>query len=239
MNKVIELYHTLNPVVVDAFDNVVANVCHHREKNGYKSYMLTGSEPSVGTTTVAIELSISLSRTGWKTLLSDADMRKNSAYKRLNENTFTGLTDYIQGKTDTNSIIYPTNTDLLDYMPCGHIKDTNPLRLLYSHRTSKLLSILNSSYDFVIIDVPASNSAVDPHILSSKADATILVTALNGANRKYLEEARERLIKDGANLIGVIQNRLSMEAYKDYLKDYDYFTEKRYLRGNHLSFDKL
>lgn len=239
MNKVINLYHTTNSAVVDAFDNVVANVCLQREKNGYKSFLLTGCEPGVGTTTIAIELSIALARTGWKTLLLDADMRKNPAYKRLSENIFTGLTDYILGKTDENSIIYETNTDYLDYMPCGSTKDKNPLRMLYSHRLSKLLSILNSSYDFVIIDVPALNSSVDPHILSVKADAAILIAALDGSSRKYLEEARERLIKDGANLIGVIQNKVSMDAYKDYLKDYDYFTEKRYLHGNHLSFDKI
>lgn len=239
MNKTIELYQTSNSVVIDAFDNVVANVCLHREKNGYKSFMLTGCEPSVGTTTIAVELSIALARTGWRTLLLDADMRKNTAYKRLNENIFVGLTDYILGKTDEASIIYGTNTDLLDYIPCGNIKGNNPLRMLYSHRTTKLLSVLNSAYDFILIDVPALNSSVDPHILSVKADATILVAALDGSSKKYLEEARERLIKDGANIIGVIQNKVSMEAYKDYLKDYDYFTEKKYLHGNHLSFDKL
>lgn len=239
MNKIINLYHTSNATVVDAFDNVVANLCLQREKNGYKSFLLTGCEPGVGTTTVAIELSISLARTGWKTLLLDADMRKNPSYKRLSEGVTVGLTDYILGKSAENGIVYDTNTEFLDYLPCGSTKDKNPLRLLYSHRMSKLLSIMNSSYDFVIIDVPALNSSVDPHILSAKADATVLVAALDGSSRKYLEEARERLIKDGANLIGVIQNKLSMAAYKDYLKDYDYFTEKRYLHGNHLSFDQI
>lgn len=186
MNQTIDLYYTKNPVVNDAFDSVVANICLYHEKHGYKSFMLTGCEPGVGTTTIAIELSIALSRTGWKTLLLDADLRKNPVYKRLNEGITLGLTDYITGRADEEQIIYPTNTELLDYIPGGQVKAINPLRLLYSHRTTKLLSILTGSYNYVIIDVPALNSSADPHILSAKADATILVAALDGSNRKYL-----------------------------------------------------
>lgn len=236
-NIIINLYRTTNSVVVDAFDNVVANICLQHDRKGYKSFLLTGCEPGVGTTTVAVELAISLSQTGWKTLLLDADMRKNSAYKRLSENVIIGLTDYIGGKADEENIVYRTNMELLDYIPCGNVRDINPLRMLYSQHMAKLLSMLNNVYDYVIIDVPAVNSSVDPHILSVKADAAILVTTLNGASRKYLEEARDRLIKDGANIIGVIQNRVSTEAYKEYIKDFDYFSEKKYLRGNHLSND--
>lgn len=237
MDKTINLYRTTSPMVIDAFDSVVANICLQREKNGHKSFLLTGCEPGVGTTTIAVELAISLSQTGWKTVLLDADIRKNPAYKRLNIELITGLVDYILGKADETKIIHKTNMDLLDYIPSGYVGHSNPLRLFYSHRLAKLLNILNEQYDFVIIDVPAVNSCVDPHILSVKSDATIIVAALDGSNRKYLIEAREHLLKDGANLIGVIQNKLSIDEYKDYIKDYDYFTEKKYQHGNHLSLD--
>ncbi|MBQ3583706.1 MAG: CpsD/CapB family tyrosine-protein kinase [Lachnospiraceae bacterium] len=237
MNKTINLYRNNNSIVLDAFDTVVANISLQRERHGYKTFVLTGCEPYVGTTSTAIELAISLSLTGWNTLLLDADMRKNSAYKRLNENIIVGLADYIRGRVDESSIIYKTNMEYLDYIPCGSIKDDNPLRMLYSQNMSILLSFLRETYDYVIIDVPASNTSVDSHILSVKADATILVVALDGSSRKYLEEARDRLTKKGANIIGVIQNKVSMDAYKEYTKDFDYFTKKKYLHGNHLRFD--
>ena len=236
MEQQVSLYKNSSSKVTDAFDNVVANICLQREKKGYKSYLLTGVEPGVGTTTVAIELAMALAETGWKTLLLDADMRKNSAYKRLGENLFVGMTDYIRGSVDETKIIYGTNIENLDYVPCGNVKDSNQLRMLYSHRMSKILNILNACYDYVIIDVPALNSAVDPHIFAMKTDATIIVAALDGSSKKMLEEARDKLVKDGANIIGVIENKVTMEAYKDYKKDFDYFTEKKYLHGNHLSF---
>lgn len=236
MSKIINLYRNNNPTVTDAFDTVVANICLQQEKNRYKSFLLTGCEPGVGTTTIAVELAISLSNTGWKTLLLDADMRKNSAFKRLNEDIFIGLTDYVNGKAEEKDIIYKTNMDRLDFIPCGILKDDNPLRMLYSQNMSILLSSLHNTYDYIIIDVPSINSSVDSHILSVKADATILIAALDGSSRKYLEEARQHLINEGSNLIGVIQNKISMVNYKEHTKDFDYFNEKKYLQGNHLRF---
>ena len=39
-NTVINLYHTSNTTVIDAFDGAVANLCRQREKHGYKSFLL-------------------------------------------------------------------------------------------------------------------------------------------------------------------------------------------------------
>ena len=239
LESVINLYHTSNTTVIDAFDGAVANLCRQREKHGYKSFLLAGCEPGAGTTTVSLELSIALARTGWKTLLIDADMRKNVAYKRLNENINRGLVDYIVGTCEEDEIIYPTNVEFLSYISSGNTRDRNPLRLFYSHRTSKLLSILENMYDFIIVDSPALNSCIDSHILAGKCNSTILVAALDGSSKKVLEDDYEKLTKEGVSISGVIENKISLDSYKNYLKDYDYFQEKKYLHGNHLSFDKF
>lgn len=230
MNKQISLYRCNNRIVNDAFDSVVANICLQHEKNNYKSFLLTGCEPGVGTTTISVELAISLSIAGWNTLLLDCDMRKNMKYKRLNEEAIFGLADYVKGTVFENDIIYQTDWKGLDYVPCGIIGNDTPLRMLYSQNMSRLMNTLHSDYDYIIIDVPSINSSVDSHILSVKSDATILIAALDGSSRRYLEDAREHLIKDGANVIGVIQNKVAMNAYKAFTKDYDYFNKKRYLK---------
>lgn len=237
MKKTIELYRNSNPIVVDAFDTVVANICLQHERHNYKSFLITGCEPSVGTTSISIQLAMSLALTGWHTLLLDGDMRKNSNYKRLSENIFIGLADYIRGNAEESDIIYPTNINTLDYIPFGNLKDESPLRVLYSQNLSILLTSLHQMYDYIIIDAPAANTSVDSHIMSVKANATILVSTLDGSSRKYLEQAREQISKSGGNVIGVIPNKASIASYKEYVKDFDYFSNKRYLHGNHLRFD--
>ena len=125
--KEVELYRCKNQHVTDAYDKAVFNICLQREKNGYKSFHLCGCEPGVGTTSVVMELAISLSCAGWKTVILDGDLRKGNNYKRLNADNKKGLADYVRGDIGKKDMIYKTNWPLLDYIPCGTINGENPL----------------------------------------------------------------------------------------------------------------
>ena len=230
MNNVINLYRCKDEIVNDAYDRAVVNIYLQKEKKGYKSFLLCGSEAGVGTTSTSVELAISLSVAGWKTILVDGDLRKGSKYKRLNEDAKQGLSDYICSRARLEDCIYSTNWELLHYIPCGISKEESPVRMLCSANMDKVMKKLQDEYDFVIIDVPSLNSAVDAQILTVKTDATILVTALHSSKRRCLEEARKQLVKAGGNLIGVIENKVDMEEYKKYIKDYDYFKQKKFAK---------
>ncbi|SEQ02501.1 capsular exopolysaccharide family [Lachnospiraceae bacterium RM5] len=229
MKNEVTLYRCKNKIVTNAFNTVVANICLRHDKNNYTSFLLTGCEPLVGTTTMTVELAISLSIAGWKTVIIDCDMRKKLKYKRISSNIESGLVNYVRGTADKDDIIYPTNWENLNYISSGYLVDDDPLKMLYSHNLQILLDELEKEYDYVLIDVPSINSSVDSLILSVKSDATILVASLDGASNKYLSDARKKLEKEGANVIGVIQNKISQKEYKKYTKDYDYFLKKKYL----------
>lgn len=232
MNKVINLYRCNDEIINDAYDRAVVNIYLQKEKNGYKSYLLCGSEAGVGTTSTSVELAISLSVAGWKTILVDGDLRKGNKYKRLNEENQVGLSDYVCGSASWEECIYQTNWDGLNYIPCGNAQKESPVRMLCSVSMDKVMKKLQEEYDFIIIDVPSLNSSVDAQILTVKTDASILVTALNSAKKKALEEARKQLVAAGGNLIGVIENKVDMDEYKKYIKDYDYFKQKKYAKVN-------
>lgn len=232
MNNVINLYRCKDEIINDAYDRAVVNIYLQKEKKGYKSFLLCGSEAGVGTTSTSVELAISLSVAGWKTVLVDGDLRKGSKYKRLNEETKVGLSDYICGTANWQDCIYKTNWELLNYIPCGTAQEESPVRMLCSVNMDKVMKKLQEEYDFIIIDVPSLNSSVDAQILAVKADASILVTALKSSKRRSLEEAKNQLVAAGGNLIGVIQNKVDMEEYKKYIKDYDYFKQKKFAKSD-------
>ena len=232
MSKVINLYRCKDEIINDAYDRAVVNIYLQKEKKGYKSFLLCGSEAGVGTTSTSVELAISLSVAGWKTILVDGDLRKGNKYKRLNEENQVGLSDYICGAANWDECTYKTNWERLSYIPCGNAQEESPVRMLCSVNMDKVMKQLQEEYDFIIIDVPSLNSAVDAQILTVKTDASILVTALNSAKKKSLEEARNQLVAAGGNLIGVIQNKVDMDEYKKYIKDFDYFKQKKYAKVN-------
>ncbi len=230
MSKVINLYRCDDEIINDAYDRAVVNIYLQKEKNGYKSFLLCGSDTGVGTTSISVELAISLSVAGWKTILIDGDLRKGNTYKRLNESVNLGLSDFICSKAPLEECIYDTNWELLHYIPSGVFHDESPVRQLCSVNMEKAMKQLQDEYDYIIIDVPSLNSSVDAQILAVKADATILVTAMKLSTMKSLEEAKKQIEKAGGNIIGVIENRVDMAEYKKFIKDYDYFEQKKYIR---------
>lgn len=228
MENEVTLYRHKEKIVQDAFDRAVFNVCLQKEKYGHKSFTICGCEPGVGTTSIAVELAIALSIAGWHTLLLDGDLRKGNDYKRLNENKKAGLADYIKKDITLTEIIVRTNWDKLEYIPCGDSAEENPLQLLYSYRMAAFINEVYEKYDYIIIDAPSISTSVDAHIFSVKSDATILAAAINGGKKKYLEEAKKQLEKNGANVIGVIENKVPRKEYKQYNRDYDYFDERKF-----------
>lgn len=230
VNSAISLYRNKNSVVTDAFDRTIFNICLQKEKYGHKIFLLCGCEPRVGTTTISVELAISLSIAGWRVLLLDGDLRKEKEYKRLNDGTLVGLADCINGAAGREEIIRKTNWYNLDYMPSGNVDNYSPINLLYANRMVGIIDEVKNDYDFILIDAPALSAAVDASIFAVKADATILIAAMDGRKRKWLEQTYELLVSSDVNVIGVIENRVDMKEYKSYINNFNYFKNKQYIK---------
>ena len=226
----LDIYRNRDYKLNDAFDQAVMNIHIQRERKGYKTFTICGCEPGDGTTTVAINLAAALASSGWKTVLVDGDMRKKNMFKRLNEETTIGLSNYLTEQVTINEIIYETTTDMLSYIPCGDLTN-NPVRLLCSTKMDEAKKALMERFDFVIFDMPAMNAAMDANVMAVKSDACILVVASGETSKKGLASAVNTLKEEDANLLGVIINKTEMDEYKRYRKDYDYFKKERYVEN--------
>ncbi len=227
--KKLEIYKNDNYILNDAFDQSVMNLHILKKQNGYKSFVICGCETGDGTTTVAINLAAALASSGWKTVLIDGDMRKKNRYKRLNENVSEGLSDYLMDRVSLDKIICETTTDNLSYIPCGELID-NPVRLLCSNKMSAARNELANTYDFIIYDMPAVNAAMDAKVIAVNVDATIIVSSIGDTSKRGLIEAANSLAEAKANIIGTIINKVDMEQYVSYHRDYDYFQKERYAK---------
>ena len=230
MNKEkLNIYRNDNTILNDSFDQAVMNIHIQVEQHGYKTFVICGCEAGDGATTTAINLAAAFALAGIKTVLIDGDMRKKKAYKHLNESTAEGLSNYLRYLCDLEDIIYETTTDNLSYIPCGELIN-NPLRTLCSTKMSSLKKELEDEFDLVIYDMPAINAAMDAKMIAVKADAVILVSSMNKTSKKGLISAANTLSDAKINLIGTIINKVSMDEYKRYRKDYDYFDDEKYVK---------
>lgn len=230
MSATISLYRNEDTNITNAYENAVLNLTLSKDQNGYKAFVLCGCEPGVGTTSTVVELAISLALAGSTTIILDGDLKKENDYKKLNDDLEYGLVDYIKDDVEIDKITFKTSWDNLEYIPCGNLQGKNKLQMLYSPKIKTLVEYLKTIYDYVLIDAPAISSSLDSVLLAMKSDAVILVSALNGSKKKNLEFAMEQIKDSGANLIGVIQNKVSMKEYRQYASDYDYYNNHKFLK---------
>ena len=94
-----------------------------------------------------------------------------------------------------------------------------------------LLNEWKKEYDYVIIDVPSLASAVDAKIIAGQVDGVVMVASLRYSSRKAISQAKMALENAGANILGIVANRVDRREYKKNVRDYDYFTKKKYKSG--------
>ncbi len=227
----IELYVNNSQVMNDAIDRIVVEI-HNKKKEtgGAKKILLTGCGPQCGSTSTCIGLGIAFSAAKWKTLIIDCDIRKQRDYKKLNDNTDNGLSDFLLGENDDNDnyeeIIYKTNFENLSYIPCGKFA-ASPARLFCSGMMKELLKYADEQYDYVIFDFPSISVAPDAQILFGDVDGIILVSALEGVTKRQIKNAKQKIQPFADKYYGMIINKIDMKMYKKYIKKYDYYFVNR------------
>jgi protein-tyrosine kinase len=226
MKKIVQLYQYSNPILNDAFNRTVVEFHLRKNKEGYKSCLLCGCNAGVGTTTIAISLAISMALSGCKTVLVDGDMRKDNRNQRLNETVGMGLSDYLHEEETLEKIIYNTNYEFLSYIPSG-IKNLDTVELICSERMDSFINQLSENYDFVLIDMPSLNSAVDVNVIATKTDSVVLIVAQGKSSKRQLQVTKRQLETAGANIIGVIMNQITRSEYKKHIEKYDYFKQEK------------
>lgn len=228
MKKLIEFYSSTNYFINDAIDRIVVEIHLKKQRDGYKKFMLSGCEPGVGTTTIAISLAISMAASGLKTILIDGDLRKIAKHKRLNEKTEIGLSEFLSGEALYSQAIYDTNHKNLFFIPGGE-KTVNPISLLCSDKVDEILEQLCKDYDYIILDMPSITTSVDPNVIASKMDGIILVSEYGKTDIRSVRESKEVLNKAGGNIVGIILNKINTKEYGHIMKNYDYYKKQRYI----------
>lgn len=189
-----------------------------------KVIAVTSVQSDEGKSTTSTNLAIAFARSGYNTLLIDADMR-NSIMSGIfkTRDKITGLTDYLAGAADLSNGLCDTNVENLFVIEAGQISP-NPTALLQSRNFGMMVGILRNHYDYIIIDTPPIGIVIDAVIIAQKCDASALVVESGNVKRKALQKAKEQLEQTGTPFLGVILNKYDtqLEKYGSYGNYGDY-----------------
>lgn len=187
-----------------------------------KVIVITSSNAGEGKTTTAANMAVTFAQSGKKVLIIDADLRKPTMHKVFKLTSRQGLTSIISRHTDedfdyVNRNVFPN----LDILTCGIIPP-NPSELLSSESMRNYLKKAREEYDNIFIDTSPIGNITDGVLLSSMADAVIIVARAGKVSKEAIKRTRESLDKVGANIIGVVLNSLSRHSNNKYYYYYYY-----------------
>lgn len=179
-----------------------ANIRFMSVDDPIRSIVITSSVPNEGKTTVSINLAQAIATSGKRVLLVEADMRRRSLAAKLGVRAPAGTYAVLTDAVALSAAVVGTSTPnlyLLDTEP----NIPNPADMIASKRFKRLSHQALDHYDYVIYDTPPVSTFVDAAILSTLADATVLVVRPNHVKRSQMVEAYEQLQKADANVIGI------------------------------------
>ena len=190
---------------------------------------LTSCTPNEGKSTTIANLAVVLTQAGKSVLLIDCDMRNPTVHKNFNLSNKVGLSSCISMGTAVADAVQETGIEGLDALTAGVIPP-NPSELLGSERMKNILQRAKEEYDYVLIDTPPVLPVTDSLVLGSMVDGLILVIDSGEVKVEMAREVKNQLVHAGANILGVVLNKVRSEHH-GYGYGYYYYYGHESARG--------
>jgi receptor protein-tyrosine kinase len=170
-----------------------------------RCYLLTGSSPSEGKTTSAINLATSLAQTGARVLLLELDLRRPMMSRTLGIKPTRGTEHVISSRTrlaDALTLVRSGGAEL----EVLAVSSPNPQLAdsLSYDVVAPLLAEARQLADYVVIDSPPLTSVIDALPVVNVVDAVVIVARLGITPLTRMARLRELLVAEGAPVAGVV-----------------------------------
>jgi succinoglycan biosynthesis transport protein ExoP len=210
--------------VAEAYRTLRTNIEFASIDAPIRTLLVTSSGPHEGKTVTAANLAVAFAQAGRLTILVDADLRRPGIHSMFRMQSEPGLTTLLRRDgAELDEVALPTEQPNLRVLPTGPLPP-NPAELLGSHRMREVVDRLKEGTELVIFDSPPVQAVTDAAVLSSYLDATVLVVDAGRGHRGALRHAREALSRAGANVLGVILNRVPEAAAA---AEYGYYYDEK------------
>ena len=182
--------------------------------------LVASSEPKEGKSMVAANLAISISQTGKKVLLVDADCRHPIQHELLGLDTEPGLTDILTEKLTWPEAVKTSSIGNISVIASGQEDgQIEASAALSSSRMDEFISLWQKEFDVIIFDSPAAVLASESIAVGSKVNGIVLVIKAGATKRDVVLQAKELIEYSGGNILGIALNFVAPERkeHKGYL----------------------
>ena len=215
----------------EAYRAVRTAICFSAFGNTHRVLQVTSPAAGDGKSTLAINLAISLAKSGKRTILVEADFRRPRVHKLTGVDNSTGFVEVLRGEVELNDAIQDTGVADFFVLPCGK-RPKDPAELLVKAEFEQVLDVLRDRYDYVIIDTPPVLAVTDPRSIAARVDGVLVCMRLNRHSRELGRRTFEQLRDVGATLVGVVINGVAEQDSYGY-GNYRYSDYRSYYSSNY------
>jgi capsular exopolysaccharide synthesis family protein len=211
-----------NSKIAEAFRNFRTNLQYVNIGKQANSFLITSFSPGEGKTFTSVNLATVLAKAGKKTIILELDLHKPRVHKSLGlTQPKVGLSNYLIGQSDLNSIIAPSLIDNLTCLFAGPIPP-NPSECVLSDKLRELIEYCKANYDYVVIDTPPAGLLSDAVYLMQYVDTPIFVLNTDYATKRVIDFIHGLTQNNGINNMVLTLNGVKNIGRRYYYKGYGY-----------------
>lgn len=217
-------------VIAESYGILQTNLAFARHDRLIKTLVLTSPLSGEGKTTNAVNLALTVTERGLRTLLIDADMRRGAVHAALHARREPGLHQVLSGAATLETALQQVTvgeTRSLHFLTSGR-SEHSPTPLLESEAMRGLLDRVQRDYDLIIIDTPPVNIVTDAAVLGTFVDGVLVVTRAGKTDRAALSYAVQQLRHVRAPVLGVLLNDIDFRRDASYDGVYRYYGDEQY-----------
>lgn len=206
--------------ISESFRNLRSALFFRLKSEQAKIILITSTQPQDGKSFISFNLAASIASVSYKTIIIDCDLRRPTLHLKFKEENTKGISNYMTKGESEVDIIHKTSDENLFFIPAGPVLP-NPSELLDSGVLDKLISSLQTKFDFIIIDTSPLGIVADSIQLMKFATQILVVTRNNYTKKTILVNALNLLDSNNIENYEVILNDLNIEksiysGYKSY-----------------------
>jgi polysaccharide biosynthesis transport protein len=169
-----------------------------------KTIAVTSTAPAEGKSTTSFALAQLLAQTSPRgAVLIDGDMRSPSIHGMFGLGNQQGLSNYLAGDDDLDTLLQLSGTTSLAVMAAGPRPPSTP-DLLTGERMPLLMRELLKRFDHIVIDMPPVMGLADTLLVGGQVEGLLFVTEAHRTKISLATGAMHRLLSAGLTPLGVV-----------------------------------
>ncbi|MEZ5230840.1 MAG: polysaccharide biosynthesis tyrosine autokinase, partial [Acidimicrobiales bacterium] len=188
----------------EAYRRVQGSLLFNLDQADKSMVLVAGTNNPHSATTVAANLATAAARSGRRTLLVGADLRRPSMHERFGLDNDAGLSDVLSGQASlSKSIKILESVPNLQILTSG-TQVADPARLLQGEAFGRLVASARNEFDLVVFEAPPVLQVADAVDLARLCEGAVLVIEPDRATRSGVADSVEQLRRVGADVLGTV-----------------------------------